>query len=83
MIDIYAYTVKLPPGINEMVAPCADGFTVYLSDRLSPEKRIEAYEHALNHIKGNDFEKSDVSRIEEKAHWQRLRGQNKGISPSG
>lgn len=66
--DIYIYTVSLPVGINETVTPCADGYTIYLSDKLSAEKRMEAYEHAMHHINNLDFEKYDVQEIEADAH---------------
>ena len=66
--DIYIYMVSLPTGINEAVTPCADGYTIYLSDKLSAEKRMEAYEHAMKHINNLDFEKYDVQEIEAEAH---------------
>lgn len=66
--DIYIYTVSLPTGINEAVTPCADGYTIYLSDKLSAEKRMEAYEHAMKHINNLDFEKYEVQDIEAEAH---------------
>lgn len=64
MDDIYIYTVTLPPGVSEAVTPCTTGFTVYLSDRLDQQGRIEAYEHALRHIQSGDFNKDDVQQIE-------------------
>lgn len=69
MDDIYVYVVNLPPGINEMVTPCADGdFTVYLSAKLSSIGQQRAYEHALRHIQNHDFQKTDVQQIESEAH---------------
>ena len=72
MDNIFVYTVKLPPKINEMVAPCADGYTVYLSDRLDREGKIAAFNHAVEHIRNNDFEKGDVQSIEREAHERRV-----------
>jgi hypothetical protein len=68
MVDIYTYIVPLPDGINEAVMACASGCTVYIDDRLSPEGRIKAYNHAIRHIQSNDFEKTDVQEIEAKTH---------------
>ena len=69
MSDIYVYQVPLPRGINEMVTPCPDdSYTVYIDERLSDEKKLEAYQHALEHIKKNDWSKEDVQEIESIAH---------------
>ena len=64
MDNIYTYLVKLPPRIDEMVVPCLSGYTVYIDETLDTEHRLEAYEHALWHIRNNDFEKYDVQEIE-------------------
>lgn len=69
MSDIYVYQVPLPRGINEMVTPSLDdSYTVYIDERLSDEKKLEAYQHALEHIKKNDWSKEDVQEIESIAH---------------
>lgn len=69
MADVYVYVVRLPGNIREMVVPCADdAYTIYISDRLDDEQRKEAYQHALLHIRNNDFEKFDVQEIEAEAH---------------
>ena len=74
MIDeIYVYPCDLPPGINEMVVPCADGYTVYVSTDLDRVGRLKAYRHALKHIEKKDFEKEDVHRIEIEAHREELK----------
>ena len=54
-----------------MVTPCLAGYTIYINDKLSPEGRREAYRHALHHIVNNDFEKTDVNKIEVEAHKQK------------
>ena len=71
MDDIYTYLVPLPIGIDEVVLPCADGWTVYLSDKLDRETLQKKYRHAVGHIKGNDWEKEDIQEIEVNAHGQR------------
>ena len=68
MTEVYVYIVDLPDRVDEMVAPCLDGYTVYISSRLSYTGRVRAYCHALQHIERNDFEMDDVQRIELEAH---------------
>lgn len=65
--DIFLYFVDLPEGIDEMVTPCLDGYTVYINARICHERQLKAYRHALRHIREKDFEKSDVQGIEKNA----------------
>lgn len=66
--NIFIYYVKLPDGVDEVVMPCLDGYTVYIDPALSHEQRMKAYNHALSHIDNHDFEKHDVQEIESEAH---------------
>lgn len=67
--NIYHYVVPLPEGINEAVMSGIDGYTVYTSDRLDDEGRLEAFRHALKHIENGDFEtETSVSTKELIAH---------------
>ena len=69
MADVYTYLVPLPSGVKEMVTPCADGnYTVYINDGISSDERLAAYDHAMKHINGEDFEKIDVQAIESESH---------------
>ena len=68
MDDVYVYLTRLPDGISEMVSPCADGYTVWLSDRLGSVEQHDAFRHALSHIENRDFERTDVQEIESQAH---------------
>lgn len=68
MNDVFTYFVPLPNGINEMAAPCPDGYTIYIDVRLDRQQREKAYEHALRHILSGDFERLDAQEIEENAH---------------
>ena len=69
MDNIYTYVVTLPDNIREMVTPCADGYTVYLSDRLDSVQMLKSFRHALNHIKNRDFEtEKDITEMETKAN---------------
>ena len=72
MDDIFVYLLKLPPCIDEIVVPCLHGFTIYIDERLDDAHKIAAYEHALWHIRNNDFEKDDVQQIESEAHENAL-----------
>ena len=67
---VFTYIIDLPESVNEMVTPCADGYTVYLNAKLSYHARVRAYEHALRHISHHDFEKYDVQLIEADAHMK-------------
>ena len=68
MDDIFVYIVGLPNQIREMVLPCADGYTVYINEELDFDDRLNAYCHALEHIKNNDWDKLDIQLIESEAH---------------
>lgn len=45
-----------------------DSYTVLLNSRLSHERLLEAYSHALEHIQNDDFEKEESDKIEINAH---------------
>ena len=61
--------VNFPCRGEEMVVPNEDNsYTVIINSRLSKEKQMAAYMHAMKHISGNDFEKYDVQQIEAEAH---------------
>lgn len=68
MDEIYVYTIPLPYGVHDVVLPCADGYTIYISDRLDKDHAQRAYNHAMWHIKNNDFEKTNLQEIEAEAH---------------
>ena len=64
----YIFITDLPDGINEMMTPCFDGFTIYINNRLDEIGRLKAYYHAVSHILQKDFDKDDVQIIESGAH---------------
>lgn len=67
--DIFVYCIKMPRGVPEMVVPCADGYTVYISDQLTTEAQRDKYAHALRHIQNGDHDNGgDVQQIEGEAH---------------
>lgn len=54
---------------KEMVVSNEDGsYTILINSRLTYDSQLKAYEHAMRHIRNNDFEKSDVQEIEYSAH---------------
>lgn len=54
---------------NELVTPNEDGsYTILINARLSYEMQLESYEHAMKHIKNEDFQKTDTQAIETIAH---------------
>lgn len=71
--DVHVYRVSLPDRCHEAVIPDADddGYTVYISDRLSDQGAEQSYLHALKHISGTDFELHDVQSIEYNAHFDK------------
>lgn len=68
MLDVFVYYVDLPPGIHEIVTPCADGYTVYLNIQDDLPQRMKSLHHAMEHIRRNDFSKEDVQAIEHECH---------------
>ena len=71
MIDLDDLFVRLVPNlsVNEMIAPCDCGYSVYIKDELPEDKIVEAFYHAYVHNKNNDFTRSDIQDIEARAHY--------------
>lgn len=54
---------------KEVVTENADGtYSVFINSRIAHNQQLLAYQHALEHIKKNDFQKADVQQIESIAH---------------
>lgn len=69
MKDINTFLVNMDVLVSEQVVENSDGsYSIFLNSRLTHERQLESYKHALNHINNNDFEKSDVQKIEKDAH---------------
>lgn len=45
-----------------------DSYSIFINARLSNDGQLKAYEHAMRHIKNQDFQKEDVQAIETSAH---------------
>lgn len=69
----------MPLGMPEhIVANADDSYTVFLNTRLSYEAQKEGFQHAIKHIRNNDYEKHDVQEIEMQAHGLRKSETQKG-----
>ena len=63
----------MPPGVTELVTKSCDGgedyYTIFLNQNASQERIIKAYDHAIQHIEGKDFEEAgSVQQIETLRH---------------
>lgn len=68
-MDINTKIIDMDVLVGEQITANSDGsYTIFLNARLSHERQLEAYTHALRHIQGNDFEKENADQIEVKAH---------------
>ena len=69
MDEIYLYFVSIPGPVSEMVVPCFDGYTIYIDVSLSYDEKLEAYRHAMKHIKEHDWDSDETAdKIERKCH---------------
>ncbi len=69
MIPEYNVVMKDLPCGKEVVTENEDGsYTILINARLSYDKQQDAYQHALNHIKHDHFERKYVQTIEMSAH---------------
>ncbi len=62
--NVYVYYVNLPNGINEAVTECIDGYNIAIDPRQSMDGIRRSLDHALEHIRNDDFENKDVQIIE-------------------
>lgn len=66
---VNVYIIDFPNSQKEMVVENEDGsYTILLNAKLSNEQQLKSYEHAMKHIKNDDFSKTDVQSIENSAH---------------
>lgn len=62
---IGVYFLNMDTGIDEQVVFNPDGsFTIFINARLTHERQMQAYQHALLHIMEHDFEKESADDIE-------------------
>lgn len=68
-MDINTQLIDMDVLIGEQVIKNVDdSYTILLNSRLSHERQLECYLHAINHIQSNDFEKNNSNIIELEAH---------------
>ena len=59
----------MPKTISSFVVRKDDYYTICISDALTPEGRIIAYNHEVDHINNGDFDSNDpTGLIEIRAH---------------
>ena len=68
-LDINTRLIDMDVLVGEQVIKNNDdSYTILLNARLSHERQLECYKHALLHINNEDFEKYDSDEIEYEAH---------------
>lgn len=68
-VDINTKIIDMDVLVGEQITANSDGsYTIFLNARLSHERQLEAYSHALRHIRENDFCKENADKIEVQAH---------------
>ncbi len=68
-MDINTQLIDMDVLVGEQIIKNRDdSYTILLNSRLSHERQLECYRHALNHIQNNDFEKGNSNIIELEAH---------------
>lgn len=53
---------------EQIVKNTDDSYTIFLNSKLSKDRQLHAYRHALLHIENNDFDKTCADKIEHDAH---------------
>ena len=67
--DVNVALLNMPTTTAETVTENSDGsFTIFINSRLSYERQLKAYAHAIKHIESGDFEKHSVQSIEYQTH---------------
>ena len=68
-LDINTRLIDMDVLVGEQVIKNNDdSYTILLNARLSHERQLECYKHALLHINNDDFEKDNADLIEITAH---------------
>ena len=70
-LDINTQIIDMDVLVGEQIIKNNDdSYTILLNARLSHERQLECYRHALLHISSDDFEKTNADEIEYKAHGE-------------
>ena len=68
-LDINTRLIDMDVLVGEQVIKNNDdSYTILLNARLSHERQLECYKHALLHINNDDFENDNADVIEFNAH---------------
>lgn len=69
-IDYQVQLIQFPnTRTKETVVENEDGsYTIFIEASLDSMKQREAFQHAMRHILGDDFNKENASKIEYEAH---------------
>lgn len=63
---IGVYFLDMDHAIEEEVTANEDGsFSIFINARISWERQMAAYQHAITHILRDDFSKTDADEIEQ------------------
>lgn len=63
--DIGVYFLSMDTAVEEEVHANEDGsFTIIINSRISYERQLVAYQHAIRHIMQDDFSKASADEIE-------------------
>ena len=69
MNDIRVVLMDVDTMVGESIFKNSDGsYTILLNSRWSAEEQHRCFEHALSHIRHNDWERFDVNEIERERH---------------
>ena len=72
--QIRIYCLPIPGRIRSYVVRKDGWFTIVLNEALSPDARMKAYHHELDHIERGDFDsEEDTGLIEIRAHERERR----------
>ena len=67
--QIRIYCLPIPGRIHSYVVRKDDFYTIIIDESLSPEARMKAYRHELEHIESGDFDSDESTGIIEiRAH---------------
>ena len=69
MNDIRVVLMDVDTMVGESIFKNADGsYTILLNSRWSAEEQRRCFDHAISHIRHNDWEKTNADEIERERH---------------
>lgn len=68
-MEINTILLNMDVLVSEQVVENCDGsYSIFINSRLTHERQMEAYVHALKHINNSDFSKECADEIESATH---------------